>query len=521
MTRLFHACKRLIILAVPVLTFLPVSGQSAGDELIFPDPSHKILVVKAVDSGSEMLTGRVLDDSDPLARMALAELDFPFNRQMIRMSQCARNLAGNQQGPNILYLSGNEGGFPRTGIRLVGKDGRTTDYPHLAFVDLVLDSNRLARGDLSIYTHELGHVMMGLFLGDLLGRGTWNRSPKQHVSMGITDYPTAFSEGWGIHFQRLAFDRTEKYRLAFESRLRPSGYAGMAWHSTLDEYLRLNLVRDDGYIYEKFHQQGPVTDTLGPEERILLEHTSPAFDHTRILNGQQMLSSEGVVATIFYQVDNDPVLAGHYEDPSFYRPYLLHPIPEGTRPEQIFTPVENMMLKHFRVWSVMRDLPAGGSPVMAWLKVWCREFPADREEMIRLFIGITQGSTVDDSLPALAEELNYTGQVGDYAGFVAQMKRYQKSFSDLVGKCLEDIDRIDNRVGPELWVVSDRFHIRRSLFFPEPRTPLAVNLNTAGTAELEVMMGREAAREFLQKRRESGFFTSLDQIERLGFRTGF
>ncbi len=54
--------------------------------------------------------------------------------------------------------------------------------------------------------------------------------------MGVTDYVTAFSEGWGVHFQRLA------------------------------------------------------------------------YDHTRIKNAQEMLSCEGVLATLFYQINSDKTL---------------------------------------------------------------------------------------------------------------------------------------------------------------------------------------------------------------------
>ena len=102
-----------------------------------------------------------------------------------------------------MFLSKTEGGFPRQGFIL--KEGeQTTEYPDLFFVDLVLDEKRLAQGELDIYSHELGHVMMLNIMGDEIPD---QRSTKQHVSMGITDYSIAFFEGWGIHFPVNRIDR--------------------------------------------------------------------------------------------------------------------------------------------------------------------------------------------------------------------------------------------------------------------------------------------------------------------------
>ncbi|TSA35825.1 MAG: hypothetical protein D4R64_08925 [Porphyromonadaceae bacterium] len=492
-------------------------SQNSTDEYIFPDVNRKFIIVGATQSGERKLTGKEMAPTDTLAALVLADITLPFNWQMVRMSQCARNLVKNTDGPNMLFLSKNEGGFPRTGIWLTDIEGKEIHYPDLAFVDLVLDKNRIAQGDLSIYTHELGHVMMGLILGGTLEKLKLDRSPKQHVSMGVTDYLTAFNEGWGVHFQRLAYDQTEKYRKAFDDKLTPDRSMSLVWHSGMDEYLRLNYVKDNGYIYEKLIQAGTMTDSLEPEQRILLDHTSPAFDHTRIKNAQQMLSCEGVLATLFYQINIDQKLALNYLNTDFYTPFLVKPIPAGISPEQIFSPIENMMIKNFQVWNQMKNLTITGSPLIPWIEEWCRQFPDDRDEILKQFIQLTKGVTVSPELARLTEKINYLGQIGEYQEFKSSLPQYQDLVKKLVESCKSDIESLGANIGPELWVRSKSVKIRRALWMPEPKTPLAVNLNTASLPEIEAFMDKSKAWEFIQKRREIGYFTSLEQVKQLGF----
>ncbi|MDD4644991.1 MAG: hypothetical protein PHY99_03285 [Bacteroidales bacterium] len=507
----------LYLLALSMCIPCSLKAQSVGDELIFPDINRKFVVVSATSSGQQKLCGTEMAPADSMAALVRQEILMPFNWQMVRMSQCARNLIKNNEGPNILYLSKNEGGFPRTGIWLTDLNGKETHYPDLAFVDLVLDKKRIDQGDMSIYTHELGHVMMDLILGQKMEKMDQRHTSKQHVSMGVTDYLTAFSEGWGIHFQRLAYDQTEKYRKSFESSLTPERALNLAWHSGMDQYMRLTAVKDNGYIYEKFTPCGQATESLDTEQRILLEHTSPAFDHTRIKNAQQMLSCEGVLATIFYQVNSDQKLAGNYLNSEFYTPFLVAPIPAGTTPQQIFSPVENMMLKNFWIWSKMNDMDITGSPLMVWIESWCNEFPDDRDQILKIFIRITDGVTVSPELAQIVAMMNYSGQVGEMQEFQSQAGKYRESILKMIGECKSDLSKLTKNIGPELWVTSKTVKIRQSLWRSEPKNPLSVNLNTASLPEMQAFMDPGKAIEFIRMRKESGYFISMEQVKQFGF----
>jgi len=178
--------RRPVLLVFYVLSFLLFfsSSQDEKDALIFPDPEEKICLVRAAGRDGDILMGEKLAKDDPLAKKILEQLEFPYHRSVIKLSQCARNLSADKEGPNVLFLSETEGGFPRQGLILKQKEKRKK-YPALYYVDLVLDEQRVARGELDIYSHELGHVMMLNIMGDEIPD---RRSTKQDVSIGITDY---------------------------------------------------------------------------------------------------------------------------------------------------------------------------------------------------------------------------------------------------------------------------------------------------------------------------------------------
>ena len=195
--------------------------------------------------------------------------------------------------------------------------------------------------------------------------------------MGITDYSTAFFEGWGIHFQRLTYDNIPLYRQTYQNSFDHSRGFASTWHSNIDQSLRLNAVLENNYIHQKLL---PVVDlsVLGTEESILLEHTSPVFDKTRLKNAQQMLSCEGVLATLFFRINTNNILQNTYRDESFYNQFLLNPIPKDSKPEELFTPMENVFLKNFYVWDKIKGgLTPESTIFIEFIKQWCNSFPVN------------------------------------------------------------------------------------------------------------------------------------------------
>jgi len=506
--------KATLMFIVLILTILPkaLPAEDLGS-LIFPDPGRKICLVQAEARKGAMLTGSRMPMGSELARKVMQELDLPFHRSVIKLTQCSRNFVSDREGPNVLFLSRTEGGFPRQGL-ILNDGGEVIEFPDLFFVDLVLDEQRLASGDLDIFSHELGHVMMLNIWENIPDQ----RSNKQHVSMGVTDYTTAVFEGWGIHFQRLAYDSTPLYLTRYLDNFGYSRSLSRAWHSNIDQDLRINGVLQNDFIHQKLLPDID-TDKMGLEELILLEHASPIFDRTRLRNGQQMLSCEGVLATIFYRINTNVRLRQNYQEKEFYDRFLLRPMPEGIEPQEVFSPFENVMLKHFWVWSRLDGKMTGESVLpLEYIEEWGRSFPEDKEEITRLFVLTTMGRTVSYELGNVYEQMALFGMQGNIQQYREEFSAFHEVFDTFMQNILAGKAGLGSAVGPQLWTKNEGFLIRRALWDPSNKRAFWINLNTASAYELASISGisLNKARDIIKKRMEKGYFRSFEDAAACG-----
>ncbi len=507
------AAVTCILLIWMMLPLAPATEDT--DDLIFPDPGRKICLVQAEEKTGTMLTGSRLPMDSEFAQKIAQELDLPFHQSVIKLSQCSRNFVTDREGPNILFLSRNEGGFPRQGL-ILNDGGEAFEFPDLFFVDLVLDEQRLARGDLDIFSHELGHVMMLNIWKNIPDQ----RSNKQHVSMGVTDYTTAVFEGWGIHFQRLAYDSTPLYLKRYLDNFGYSRSHSRAWHSNVDQDLRINGVLQNIYIHQKLLPDID-TEKMELEELILFEHASPIFDTTRLRNGQQMLSCEGVLATIFYRINTNTKLRQNYREADFYDRFLLRPMPESIEPRELFSPFENVMLKHFWIWSRLDDTMTGESVLpVEYIEEWAASFPEDREEIHRLFVLTTMGKTVSDQLGDIYEQMALFGMQGNIQCYREKSSAFRDEFAPLMEDVLSGKAVLGANVGPQLWVKNEGFLIRRALWDPSNKRAFWINLNTASAYELASFRGLslEKAKAIVNKREEKGYFRSFEDATACGIK---
>ncbi len=504
-----------IIVCIAVLACPSLSSTQNKEDLIFPNPQQKICVVEGVGRDGDLLSGRKMPLDSPLAQAILDELNHPFHQSVIKLSQCSRNLVSDSAGPNVLYLSKSEGGFPRQGLVLKVKE-QSLSYPALFYVDLVLDERRVANGELDIYSHELGHVMMLNIWTNIPDQ----QSSKQHVSMGITDYTTAVFEGWGIHFQRLAFDNIPRYRSIFKESFGFRRSTGRLWHSNIDQERRINGVLQNSFIHQKL-LPGKDLSRLNQEELILLEHTSPEFDITRLKNGQQMLSCEGVLATLFYRINTNESLQNNFLDREFYNRFLLSPMPDDLEPEDLFSSFENVMLKNFWVWNRLNTVELEGRHLfIEYIKEWSRAFPDDKEEIFKLFILTTAGKTINNDLGSAYERMAYAGLVGDIQKFRGIFPEFSSIYEDLIKKIFSGELSLESNMGPQLWIRNTDFLIRRTLWDVSRKLPLSINVNTASAFELSAFSGisLEKAEQIIRRREELGYFRSMEDAEAAGFK---
>lgn len=507
--------RTFVIIAMVFLNFVTTSlAQKSFDYLIFPDPGKQITVVKAADY-RDLPVGELLPVNDKLGLKIINELQLPFHKSVIRLSQCARNFVKDTAGSNVLFLSSEEGGFPRHGL-ILKKEGKEISYPDLNYVDLVVNEDNFEKSELSIYSHELGHVMMAIIMKDLPRRN----SVLQHVSMGITDYMVAFSEGWGEHFQIEACMNIPKYKDYFQKKSVCHNPVFL-WHSNLDEDLRQSATLQNRYIFDKLLPSGITPDSLTQEQLILAFHTSPVFNPLKLKNAQQMLSCEGVLSSLFYLINAEEPLAGRYEKNDFYNKFLLSPIPENVNPSDIFNKYENVMLKNFYVWDKIKTKVHIGQsiPMIEFIVEWCNSFPDDREKIVELFIKATIGKTVSDIPGKIFERAAFYGSIGDYATYKKLKKEYEDSINKTVRDVLNGSVTLDKNTGNELWAENKNFTVRTTLWSDKNKKPLKININTASAYELAVFpgIGMENAVKIIQAREKTGYFKSLGEAEQHGF----
>ena len=453
LTWLFPATLLALLLPATALAaslglLAPVLEQ--GAPLSKPDASGRpVPVVTRLETG-------------PLHDALQREAREGFTATMLALDAQAQRLAGAESpGTTWLYLSAEDGGFARRGFWLREAGGeRYLDEP---FVDLVVDADSVADGSFEeIFAHELGHV----FLRRLLPGLPKGYSTTPHHAYTLTDYPTAFDEGFAIHFQLLARRLTRNAALLAQDQGFDARPFLPHWQSNRDRTLRIDGVRRNLFV----HAQRPFE---GGGEALARETLSPEFAAARLRSGQQMLSSEGVVATLFHRWIG-PVQAADVVPA--YTPWFEAFMALDRRALQPDSPLPTMLLRELPV----RDPEAG-------------------RRAIATFVDTTYGLTMDASMQARAETLAFAGAMGDIEAFVGGLGPARKALAALRESALSDPGKLDAALGTGLWLRAEG---------PEGVT---MNLNTAGHESLLALgLGAGQVAGLLAARHASGPFASLE-----------
>lgn len=457
-------------------------------------------------------------DTDTVGRVR-AILTETFDAQVIRLDRFARHLALSQGGdaslgaPLYLLLSEEEGGFARHGFWLQEAGGRRP-MP-VSYVDVVAGDFHLERGDFeSTFAHEMGHVIVRTLVGDI----TTGRIRKQHSSLVVTDYPTAFDEGFAIHFELLVQDTTANPYLLGQRRPRAHDLIAK-WVSNVDGALRQDGVRRNHFVHRKALPALALEPGADRYDVWRDCETSAAFLTDELKNGQAMMASEGVGAALFYRLMTSPAVRERYRDRDFYLPFLAPGEALG-EPASQFGPYENAALKVMAAMRVLGQRPHDPArPLLAELvQAYAGLFPDEAVDVYRLFLETTWGATVSPAIAAELEALARRGRLGDVRTFQRGFKGAFERLMALAGDLAAGERSLDDGLGPELWVLNEEFLIARAAWEYERTKPMAVNLNTATEAELMTFDGVDLnlARRLVAARGRTGFFRSLEDVRGVG-----
>lgn len=295
--------------------------------------------------------------------------------------------------PIYLVLKPESGCYGRTGFYL--KAGETLDdkreVPYIELDKAYLDDNsKDIQSIAQLFSHEMGHVLLKLTAPDLVEPEIG--SIDIHYSNVITDYYTAFSEGFAEHFEiisrleednqelRSAIDRnTEKaekkinklipkIKRDFVLPMRLDYYraAAVLWFQQFEAIKRQNLPVTGDCAYKNGYSR-----LVNVEKTLLYRDTGlwQDKDHKRSL--AQSLSTEAVISRFFFllrQNGNDP-LVEHYGK------------------------VFNVFNKHISTKE--------GSPLIEFVKGYLDEYPQERVNVLKSFREATGYVYMEETAPQI------------------------------------------------------------------------------------------------------------------------
>lgn len=389
---------------------------------------------------------------------------------LLMMDAAAQRTAGEQTiQPTWLLNDEEDGGFARRGFWLRGKGGEQwQDQP---YVDLPVDVASMEDGSFEeIFAHELGHV----FLRRLLPRLPEGYSRTPHGSPVVTDEPTAFDEGFATHMQGLVRRYTHNAKLrVFDLGLRWKPLTPL-WQSNTDRELRLQGMRQNLFV----HAQLPIPGTDALRQR---RDLSSLFDRSRLKNGNQMLASEGFIATVFYQLQLTGA-EGEASLPARYQP--------------LFEALRRLNGRPLKPESHLLPALVQATPDAAL-----------RKSLARWLVNLSYGATVRPALSQQIAQLAERGQMGDRETFVSGLKPLRSELAKLADEAAEDPARLTAGLADSIWLLNAASTIEAG----QDKLPLTLDLNTAEAEHLRTLpgVGPATAAKLVASREQYGPFRSL------------
>ncbi|USG64074.1 helix-hairpin-helix domain-containing protein [Brevibacillus ruminantium] len=364
-----------------------------------------------------------------------------FMRESVKLYHLAQNYLKNQKSshqfePAYLLLSDRIGGFARKGFYL-RENGSLIDKTDVPYIDLMKKSpgaEEQLGATTQIYPHEMGHLIYHM----LSQAEPRSKSVTMHYSGTVTDYATAFNEGFAEHFEKIArrYDPDEgRRRLMDESeqrmldmtRKKIAGYdRDYDWLFRLDFYRASlpfwyqqleNTRRHHGVDTGELLHPPVVRPGMSPADSLLYRNTGIHFDKTALRSPARMISTEGVISGFFTRL-LDSELKEEYLSAEFYRDFLREKQPLPAPPEDMFSPLQNQYLKIFAVLHKhVNPSKSEKGQMLDFLEGYGKEFPGEKQRITELFREATGDVTGPDIASRIGPEIWLTARDVDYPFF--------------------------------------------------------------------------------------------------------
>ncbi len=414
--------------------------------------------------------------------------------------------------PLFIFLK-KGGNRPKQGFFLKGKD-ENIDMTFCHYIEMPPDPVQFE----TLFAHENGHL-----IDYYLGKIDFKDQPARfvHTAPAVTDYLTAYIEGWGIHFETMMVEATQSDQarsLYTLDHVKDNAYfihiqdlMGIAHKSKRYSWVKGNL-----FAFQRAYKPYNAGTAEALIKNYVYNWMNSDHDSGKIKNAQQMLSSEGVAATFFYRLINDPDIQKRYQNKNFYVPFL-NATPDK-EPAEIFTPLENAYLKViYAKYMLIEDYKKAKNELYRPLLLdfslqYIKVFPEDASDFLTHFYMTTYFTTaIKDSL-ALYNKVDGSSHFTMYDPEQAS-NVLMKTFEELQAFMKEvkaEKEIISKYLGEPLWIQNDKFDLGEK---DSPYT-LSLNLNSAEKFELMTIPGmtEELADKYLVQRESSVFFSCLNEM---------
>jgi len=483
----------LILLASNELFPRPttVVGDTNQDikKIVLMQPSGEL-----VNDLPEML---LLADSSDLYKTIMDNIERSFVSDLMELYFLAQSYLYNLGAtdgiqPAYLALTENQGGYARKGFYLKRGEVRLNKV-NTPYVDITTGAATAGLAKLmsfsQLYPHEMAHVMFHMLSPeDSTQSNTY--SVDMHFFSLVTDYSTAFNEGFAEHMENLSrlmeanaeiksgilkdIETIEKTSIqainGFERDLKYPIRVGyykasmLNWYQKYEDYKRhVHALNGD------IRYKNSTIQTFRVEDQLTYRNSGVKVNMDEFRNMVQVHSTEGVISSFFTYLSTSD-LANNYQDISFYKNFIIDSTNLNQSPEKLFTPLQNQFMKYFHVLhNFVVANNSSGSQLDDFIAGYLLSFPADSAELCSIFKKTT-GQTYTDVLP------------------------------------------------PSIWLMVEDYNHRLLTFDPYGAITVPLytfNLNAAGAEDLQTFKGlsRSDAEKIITYRDRIGFFSDLDQLK--------
>lgn len=384
---------------------------------------------------------------------------------------------------------------PREAVGLRLENGQEVqEYPELCFLALETNWEDLRRSEIEeIFAHELSH----LWLHRMGYQPALSQSNRFHTSTAITDPFLAFLEGFAEHLEIVSQELLGTRKEGFFD----NGYDLGAWLCSRDSVLRVHGVKNNRFLYLT---AVPEAEDFASYQQLHMAHiTSSAFLPEHLKNGLQAVSSEGLIASFFYQMYRSADLKHSPAPAQVYHRF-------GCDADRL-SPAANLYVKI--LWAMIQLDWRRETLFTDFVQNYLEAFEADRDILMDIFARVTNFVTVDPAAQQMFGEIYRVGRQGDMEKIVRLCKQAASQKEIWLAELQSGKRRLDDAIYKSIWIEADK-PVRPVPWDSEHSTRLKINVNAATDVDFFALDGLTfpQCQELVRIREQYGGFSGLDEF---------